>query len=74
MCTIFLSDYSSKYCELQHCAGLHSIGWTQNFCWSILGLMSVNNLGKVVEACLKVENYEDWLFWQVGCKLFTSLC
>ena len=69
-CTIFLSDCSSNYCikyyELQHCPTLHSVGWTHNFCWSVLGLMSTSNLGKAVEACLKVDNCEDWLLWQVG--------
>ena len=34
---------------------LRSIGWTRHFCWSILGMMSANNLGNAVEACLKVE-------------------
>ena len=60
---IFLSNYNSKYyikyCKLQHCAALHSLGWTQNFRWSILGLLSVNSLGKSVETCLTVENCED---------------
>ena len=38
-------------------------GWTWHFCWSILGMLCENNLGKTVEACLTVENYEAWLFW-----------
>ena len=54
-------------------AALCSAGWTRNFCWSILGLLSAGNLGKSVEAWLTVENCEDWLFCLVGCKLHTLL-
>ena len=76
-CAIFLSDCSSKYCikycELQHCAALRSVRWIRNLRWSVFGLLSAGNLGKSVEACLTVENCEDWLFWRVGCKLHTLL-
>ena len=40
-------------------AELCRLGWTRHFRWSILGLLSANNLGKTVETCLTVENYED---------------
>ena len=54
-------------------AALRSVRWIRNFRWSILGLLSASNLGKSVKACLTVENCEDWLFWRVGCKLYTLL-
>ena len=67
------SKYCVKYCELQHCAALHRVGWTRHLCWSILGLMSANSMGKTMEACLKDENCENWLFWQEECNFHTLL-
>ena len=44
--------------KILRAAALCGVGWTRNFRWSILGLLSAGNLGKAVETCLTVENCE----------------
>ena len=51
---------------------MRSVGWARHFLWSILGLLSANNLGKTVETCLTVENCETGCFgeWGASCLLY----